>query len=69
MWYELGEDDATNETVTEKEIGKRLESLGVRGYVERVVRQGVQADSTPVKYRIKVGGDIPEDEEGGTEER
>ena len=68
LWYELGEDDAAKETVTEKEIGKRLESLGGRGYVERVVREDGKADSMPVKYRIKTGGDIPQDKEDGTEE-
>jgi hypothetical protein len=68
LWYELGEDDAAKETVSEKEVGRKLESLGARGYVERVVREGGNADSMPVKYRIKARGDTPEDKEVGTEE-
>ena len=68
LWYELGEDDAAKETVSEKEIGRKLESLAARGYVERVVREGGKDDSMPVRYRVKARGDIPEDKEGGREE-
>ena len=67
LWYELGEDDEAKETVSETEIGKRLESLAARGYVERLVRQGEKDNSGAVKYRIKPGSDVRDDQEGGKE--
>lgn len=36
LWYELGEDDALKERLTEEELSSRLESLMVQGLVEQV---------------------------------
>jgi hypothetical protein len=69
LWYELGEDDAVREAVNEEEVRRRLESLAARGHVEPVAAQTDRVDSTPVKYRIRIGTDTPEDKEDGTEER
>jgi hypothetical protein len=38
LWYELREDDALREHVTEKEISKRLDSLRERGFIELITR-------------------------------
>ena len=53
LWYELGENDAVKETVTEEEILNRLESLREKGFVERVTEAGVDGDPAPVIYRVK----------------
>ncbi|NIM45028.1 MAG: hypothetical protein GTN80_04230 [Nitrososphaeria archaeon] len=53
LWYEVGEDDAVKETVTEEEILSRLESLRKKGLVERVTEAGVDGDSAPLTYRVK----------------
>ena len=41
LWYELGEDDALKERVTEAEVGARWEPLRKKGFVERVKEAGV----------------------------
>ena len=68
VWFELGEDDAAKEAVSEKEIRRRLESLAARGYVEKVVSQGAKADTAPLVYRIKTRGDTTGDGGGGAGE-
>ena len=57
LWFEMGEDDAVKETVSEEEIRKRLESLAARGYVEKVVTQDSEAGSASPIYHARVGGD------------
>jgi hypothetical protein len=68
LWFELGEDDAAKEAVSEEEIQKRLESLAARGYVKKVVRQGAKAGSAPLIYRVKTSSDTAADGQGGTGE-
>ena len=53
LWFEMGEDDAVKETVSEDEIRKRLESLEARGYVEKA--QDPEAESAPPIYRVRTG--------------
>ncbi len=53
LWYELGEDDAEEETVSEGEILSRLESLRKKGLVERITEAGVDSGSAPLMYRVK----------------
>lgn len=36
LWYEIGEDDATAESMTQEEVFSRLESLRGRGFVKRI---------------------------------
>ena len=55
LWYELGENDAVKERVTEGEILSRLESLTARGFVERVTSPGVDGDPAAAIYRVKTG--------------
>lgn len=38
LWYEIGEDDILEETVTKEEISSRLESLRAQGLVERLTK-------------------------------
>ena len=61
LWFEIGEDDAVKETVSEEEIRKRLESLEGRGYVEKA--QDPETESAPPNYRVRTGGDT-----GGSDE-
>ena len=50
VWYEMGEDDAVREAMTEEEITGRLESLRGKGLIERVTPSGSAPDS--LHYRI-----------------
>ena len=50
VWYEMGEDDAVREAMTEEEITSRLESLRGKGLVERVTPAGSAPDT--LFYRI-----------------
>jgi len=37
LWYEIGEDDILEETVTKEEISSRLKSLKAQGLVEHLM--------------------------------
>ena len=55
LWYELGENDAVKERVTEGEILSRLESLTARGFAERLTSKGVDGNAATAIYRVKTG--------------
>ena len=58
LWYELGEDDAVNEGMSEAEVGAGLESLRKRGFVEKVRKARFDHDSYPAVYRVTGGIDV-----------
>jgi len=53
LWFELGENHTVKERMTEGEVLSRLESLREKGFVERVTRPGVDADSSVPLYRVE----------------
>jgi DNA-binding Lrp family transcriptional regulator len=50
LWYELGEDDAVKERVSEEEVRNRLESLETRGHVEKTVSEEARESATSPIY-------------------
>jgi len=52
LWYELGEDDAVNEGMSEAEVEAGLESLRKRGFVEKVRKARLDRDSDLPVYRV-----------------
>lgn len=52
LWYELGEDDAVKEKLTEEEVFNRLESLMQRGLVEKAIRPGANREVESLFYRV-----------------
>lgn len=50
LWYELGESDGRVDRITREEILERLEVLGSKGFVEKVIEPGT--GSGPVRYRV-----------------
>lgn len=55
LWYELGEDDTTVETMTEQEILRTLESLKKKGFVARIGETEADNESARPIYRLKTG--------------
>ena len=51
LWYEIGEDDAVKEGLTEAEIRARLESLCKKGLVEKLAEP--EDESAPPVFRIR----------------
>jgi hypothetical protein len=50
LWYELGEDGASKERMTKKEILSRLESLMEHGLVEQLTEAGGD-----IRWALKTG--------------
>lgn len=50
LWYELGESDGRGDRITREEILERLEVLGSKGFVEKVIEP--TTGSEPVRYRV-----------------
>jgi len=53
LWFELGEDDAVKERVSEEEVRERLESLETRGHVERIPTREARENPTAPVYRTR----------------
>jgi DNA-binding response OmpR family regulator len=53
LWFEVGEDDAVKERVSEEEVRNRLESLKARGHVEKTVSQEAREKATAPIYRTR----------------
>lgn len=56
LWYELGESDGRVDRITREEISERLESLGSRGFVGKVIEPETSSDS--VRYRVLADLDV-----------
>jgi hypothetical protein len=57
LWYEIGEDDAVKEGLTEAEIRARLDSLSKKGLVEKLAER--EDESAPPVFRIRKRGVEP----------
>ena len=57
LWYELGEDGAVNEGMSEAKMEARLGSLRKRGFVQKVRKARFDHDSDLAVYRVMGGID------------